>query len=60
MEVGKFCKDFDGFVAKYGLTMLFFFRETKQEEIFDYYYTMDLRKVKEKITLVLRTGPRKR
>ena len=59
MEVGKFCKDFDGFVARYVLTM-FFFRETKEEENFDYYYTMDLRKVKEKITLVLRTGPRKR
>ena len=30
MEVGKFCKDFDGFVAKYGLTMFFFQRNQRR------------------------------
>ena len=55
---GKVLQKFCRFDANYGLTMCFF-RDTNEEEDFDYFYTIDLRNVKEKITLVLRTSPTK-
>ena len=53
------CKDFDGFDVKYDLTMVFI-REAKEEEDFESFCTMNLKKVNEEKTLVLKKGPKKK
>ena len=54
----KFCKNSDGFDAKYDLTM-FFLREAKEEEDFDSLCTMDLTKMNEKVALAWEQAPKK-